>query len=112
MVVIFKELIIIVRIPLAQLGAKYHAVGAGCLLRDKMLFCSLRGRIVPIPGIKLIGVIMVEYVLAWQPSQQVGSRPRPRPTFFPTRGITQPAQNVARLLSAPLESHKVSFAPR
>jgi len=62
--VIFNALIIIFLIPLALRGVRYHAVGAGALLRRNLLMYGVTGLIVPFAGIKLIDVLLVLLGLA------------------------------------------------
>jgi K+-transporting ATPase ATPase B chain len=57
--VIFNALIIIALIPLALQGIKYHAIGAGPLLRRHLLIYGVGGILVPFVGIKLIDLMLV-----------------------------------------------------
>jgi K+-transporting ATPase ATPase B chain len=57
--VIFNALIIILLIPLALRGVKYHAVSAEQLLRINLFIYGLGGLIIPFIGIKLIDLILV-----------------------------------------------------
>ena len=52
--VIFNALIIVVLIPLALRGVKYHPVGAAQLLQRNLLIYGAGGLVVPFVGIKLI----------------------------------------------------------
>ena len=62
--VIFNALIIIVLIPLALRGVKYHAMGAAALLRRNLLFYGVGGIIIPFIGIKAIDVLITRIGLA------------------------------------------------
>lgn len=57
--VIFNALIIVLLIPLALRGVKYHAVPAEQLLRINLFIYGLGGLIIPFIGIKLIDLILV-----------------------------------------------------
>lgn len=56
--VIFNALIIIILIPLALKGVKYHAASASVLLRKNILIYGLGGVIAPFIGIKLIDMFL------------------------------------------------------
>ncbi len=56
--IIFNALIIIALIPLALRGVRYHAVGAGALLRRNLLIYGLGGLVVPFAGIKAIDLLI------------------------------------------------------
>ena len=56
--VIFNALIIVVLIPLALKGVKYHALSAALLLRKNLLIYGLGGLLVPFVGIKLIDMAL------------------------------------------------------
>ena len=62
--VIFNALIIIFLIPLALKGVRYHALGAGALLRRNLLIYGIGGILVPFVGIKLIDLLLVLLGLA------------------------------------------------
>jgi K+-transporting ATPase ATPase B chain len=57
--VIFNALIIVVLIPLALKGIRYHPQGAGVVLRRNLALYGLGGIIVPFVGIKLIDLGLV-----------------------------------------------------
>jgi K+-transporting ATPase ATPase B chain len=57
--VIFNALIIVLLIPLALKGVRYHHVGATKLLRNHVLFYGVGGLVVPFFGIKLIDVVLL-----------------------------------------------------
>ena len=57
--VIFNALIIIVLIPLALRGVRYHPAGAAALLRRNLLIYGVGGIIAPFIGIKIIDVLLM-----------------------------------------------------
>ncbi len=57
--VIFNALIIVVLIPLALRGVKYHPVGAAQLLQRNLLVYGAGGLVVPFVGIKVIDWLLV-----------------------------------------------------
>jgi K+-transporting ATPase ATPase B chain len=57
--VIFNALIIIVLIPLALRGVRYHAMSAAQLLRRNLLVFGVVGLLVPFIGIKAIDLLLV-----------------------------------------------------
>jgi K+-transporting ATPase ATPase B chain len=62
--VIFNALIIIVLIPLALRGVRYHAMSAAQLLRRNLLVFGVVGLLVPFIGIKAIDLLLVACGLA------------------------------------------------
>ncbi len=56
--VVFNALIIVVLIPLALKGVKYHARSAAELLRGNLLIYGLGGLLLPFAGIKLIDMLL------------------------------------------------------
>jgi K+-transporting ATPase ATPase B chain len=62
--VIFNAIIIILLIPLALRGVKFHPLGAAKILQRNLLIYGLGGVIVPFIGIKLIDMIVVAMRLA------------------------------------------------
>lgn len=62
--VIFNACIIVVLIPLALRGVKYHRASAAGLLRNNVLIYGLGGLIIPFVGIKLIDMLLKSLNLA------------------------------------------------
>lgn len=62
--VIFNALIIVLLIPLALKGIRYHHVGATKLLRNHVLIYGAGGLVVPFLGIKLIDIVLLGLGLA------------------------------------------------
>src|SRR3569623_3430365 len=62
--IIFNALVIIGLIPLALKGVAYRAVGAGALLRRKLVIYGHGGIIIPFIGIKAIDLVVVALHLA------------------------------------------------
>jgi len=60
--VIFNALIIIALIPLALRGVPYKPMGAAVVLRNNMLIYGLGGLIVPFIGIKLIDLLISQFI--------------------------------------------------
>ncbi len=62
--VIFNALIIVMLIPLALKGVKYHAMGASQLLRRNLAIYGAGGILAPFVGIKIIDIILLAVGLA------------------------------------------------
>jgi K+-transporting ATPase ATPase B chain len=60
--VIFNALIIVLLIPLALKGVAYRHVNAARLLRDNVLIYGLGGLLVPFIGIKLIDLLLGNFI--------------------------------------------------
>jgi len=60
--VIFNAIIIPLLIPLALRGVAYKPIGASALLRRNLFIYGLGGVIVPFIGIKLIDLIIANFV--------------------------------------------------
>src|SRR5262249_56435187 len=62
--VIFNALIIIALIPLSLRGVRYRPLGAGAVLRRPLCIYGGGGVSLPLPGIKLIDMLLVALGLA------------------------------------------------
>ncbi len=60
--VIFNAIIIPLLIPLALRGVPYKPIGASALLRRNLFIYGLGGVIVPFIGIKLIDLIIANFI--------------------------------------------------
>ena len=60
--VIFNALIIPMLIPLSLRGVSYRPIGASALLRRNLLIYGLGGVIVPFIGIKIIDIIVSQFL--------------------------------------------------